>query len=221
MLSQPRRTGFRKRSKSRCLHLVTTPFVKCSGGCSARFSVEVQDSETANWIWRRNDSRPFDTIARSAKLLAANRRGFDVGVADQALVHRVPTGQYYFSKGKAPSRLVSRKKSRFNYLPVVSHYGLKHLSDFGPLGYEVTGGMGYHAARLFAEVAACASISAWSRGSCRHVHLVCDGFWSILLAGNLIHDRQAHGNACSARNSPEDGKGSRQQLSCLTDLLRS
>ena len=117
---------------------------------------EVQDGETANWIRRRNDLRPFDILARSAKSLAANKRGFDVGVADPTRVHLVPTGQHYFKKGKASSRLVSRKKSRFNYL--VNHYGLKHPVDFEPLGYEVTGGMGYHAARLFTEVVACASV---------------------------------------------------------------
>ena len=89
--------------------------------------------------------------------MTANRRGFDVGVADLTGVHLVSTSQHYFKKGKASSRLVRRTKSRFNYL--ASHYGPKHPVDFEPLGFEVTGGtgLGNHAARLFTEVVACAS----------------------------------------------------------------
>ena len=101
---------------------------------------QVQEGESANCIRRRNDLQQVDIFAHSVKSLTANRRGFDVGVADPTRVHLVSTGQRYFKKGKAASRLVSRKKSRFmwsrfNYL--ASHYGLNQTSGRLALSHSV------------------------------------------------------------------------------------
>ena len=98
----------------------------------------------------RRDLRPFDVLMRPSGDLSSPWKGYDVTVADPTRVGLVPSGSRYFKSGKAASRLVSKKTSRFKQL--VQQHGLAKPAEFEAIGFEVTGGLGWHASRWFKQV---------------------------------------------------------------------
>jgi hypothetical protein len=134
--------------------------VKVLAEMCARVRMQVREGESACWIRNRKDLRPFDFLVKSDSDWSTPWQGYDVGVADATRIGLVPTGQRYFKSGKASSRIVGKKKNNFRYL--VSHYGLSKPAEFSALGFEVSGGMGWHASQWFAEISSKAiELGAW------------------------------------------------------------
>ena len=124
--------------------------VEVMGEIFSKVRMQVREGESAHWIRGRSDLRPFDLLVKPLGDLSANWHGYDITVADPTRTGLIPSGARYFHSGKAASRLVSKKKARFRSL--VQQYGLTRSADFSAIGFEVTGGLGYHASKWFTEV---------------------------------------------------------------------
>ena len=160
----------------------TMPFMKCSGRCPARFSGR------SGRVRLPTGSGDDITCGRSALSLARQNRWQPTGEALMLGWLTLPEPIWYVLASTIPRRvrpplgLSAGKQLRFKYLASYYYwqYGLKHLVNFEPPGYEVRGGMGYHAARLFAKVVACARFSARSRSSCRLIPT-----WTVMDFGSF------------------------------------
>ena len=163
--------------------------VKVLAEVCSKVRMLVREGESANWIRGRPDLRPFGMLVKPSADISSDWHGYDVTVADPTRVGLVPSGARYFHSGKAASRLVSRKKARFRSL--VQQHGLTKPAEFSAIGFEVTGGLGYHASAWFTEVCATAmelgagvpeDQSTWSARDFASYHLQLISFTIVKLS---------------------------------------
>ena len=110
---------------------------------------QVRSGESANWVRKRPDLRPFDLLYKADP--TDKWTGVDIGFADPSRYTLAAQGSKYFKSGQAAKRLVSRKESWQRW--ILNTYGSLKVPVIPRIAaFEVTGGMGIKASKLVKEL---------------------------------------------------------------------
>ncbi len=135
-------TGCREVSMSQVRHNAA---VRVLGEVCKKIGFQVRSGESANWVRKRPDLRPFDLLYKADP--TDKWTGVDLGIADPSRYTLAAQGSKYFKSGQAAKRLENRKKSFFHH--IISTYGqLKVPAVPKQIAIEATGGLGVKAAKF-------------------------------------------------------------------------